>query len=162
MKFIGKNQISEREINILYVPSLDNYLLPETLTPYFGVFVACDARQITNNSITELADNLLTKGAVYFSTWGQDCERVNDLFDSAIIEKYPDETQQSVRMTTWHADKSLDEALWFFLNCAFPAEDYEDECHTDLIIVIENEIWSNQIEVRVMAQDGLNKAVVGD
>lgn len=162
MRIIGKNQISEREINILYLPALDCCLLPETLTPYFGVFVACDARQVSNNAITDLADNLLMKGAVYFSSWGQDCERVNDLFDSAIIEKYPDETQQSVRLTTWHTDESLDEALWFFLNCVFPSEDYENECHAELIIVIENENWSKQIEARVIAQDELNRAVVGD
>ena len=79
-----------------------------------------------------------------------------------IVGANPHETQHSVIMTTWHDQESLDEALWFFLNCAFPATDYEDSCRAELVVVIDNENWATQLKARLADQDALNRDVVGE
>ena len=162
MKIIGKNQISERQILRIFLPAMEASLLQEIPNAYFCVFVLCDSNNLDVDTIFEFAENLLSRAAVYFSFWGKDCERVHDIFDEAISIQYPSETEHSVRMTTWHSDESIDEALWFFLNVAFPAHDYSNNCNAELIIVIENEEWKRHIEERVLDQKNLSKDVIGD
>ncbi len=68
-----------------------------------------DSEQESVGEISRVAEVLLGSGGVYFCTWGNGCERVHD-----IIEVDPDPADDSVVMTTWHDDETLDEALWFF------------------------------------------------
>ena len=39
-------------------------------------------------------------------------------------------------MTTWHDQEPLDEALWFFLRSAFPAEHYASSCRSGVVLII--------------------------
>lgn len=64
-------------------------------------------------------------------------------------------------MTTWHDDESLDEALWYFLNAAFPADDYLDDCQAETIVVAGDNGWAGQIEKRLLDQETLERDVVG-
>lgn len=162
MGTICKNENSERTIKLISLPALDPPHLPDNLLPYFGVFLVCDATLLDDKTVIDFAQALLKKGAIYFSFWGTHCERVHDLFDLAIIQNDPDETDNSVRLTSWHTKETLDEALWFFLNVAFPANDYEASCHTELLIVIANETWTQHLKKRVLSQGQLSKDVVGD
>ena len=123
MENIGTNQITERHQFFLDLSRLGDW--PKQLalpSRYFGLFLACDARAISDEAIVEVAGSLIEQGIVYLCSWGPDCERVHDLFDSVIVERNPNETEKSVILTTWHDGESLDEALWHFLNVAFPAQ----------------------------------------
>nr|ART36728.1 D613 [uncultured bacterium] len=82
------------------------------------------------------------------------------MVDSVIIENH--ETEDSVIITMWFEEKSLDEALWQFLYVAFPANDYWADCKADLGIVIGNSEWGEQIKRRFSDLDGLNKDVLGE
>lgn len=163
LEHVGRNDVSERELYLLSAPNIND--VPDELdlrSKYFGVLLACDARNIDDIVITQVARQLIANGMRYFCSWGQDCERVHDLFDSVIIENDSDETEGSVIITMWFDEESLDEALWQFLYVAFPASDYEEWCQADVAIVISNDEWSQQIKARFTDLNALNADVVGE
>jgi hypothetical protein len=160
---IGRNDVSERQLFVLSLPHMSD--LPEALnlqSKYFGVLLACDAWGISDVKVVNLARSLLEQGMRYFCSWGGDCERVHDLFDSAIVDREPHETEDSVVMTIWLEKESLDEALWHFLYVSFPANDYWEDCRAELIIIVSNDEWTQQIKTRLSNLDDLNKDVVGE
>ena len=162
-ELIGRNNVSERDLFLLSNPSIPE--VPGNLdlsSKYFGVLLACDARNIADAVVVNLARSLIAQGMRYFCSWGNDCERVHDLVDSEIVENDPDETSDSVIITMWFDDKSLDEALWQFLYVAFPANDYAEDCHADLAIIIGNSEWAEQAKNRLSDLNALNKDVVGE
>jgi hypothetical protein len=163
MNAIGKNEVTERELYLLSLPTLQDH--PRNLelpSPYFGAFLVCDADVIADTVIFELAHSLLRQGLVYLIVWGKDCERVHDLFDGAIVELDPCETEKSVRMTFWLDRESLDEALWHFLYVAFPADNYWENCKAELIVVAGDEQAAAQIRARLTDQSTLSYEVCGE
>lgn len=159
---IGRNHVSERDLFLLNVPIIGD--VPSTLGlpgKYFGVLLAHDACNTEDAIVVQFAKSLLANGMRYFCSWGADCERVHDLVDLVIIDNVPHETENSVIITMWFEDASLDEALWQFLYVAFPANDYQAECHVDLVIVIGDREWEGQIKRRLLDLNGLNQDVVG-
>src|SRR5262245_13286250 len=157
MNAIGKNEVTEREIYLLILPTLQDY--PPNLelpSPYFGAFLVCNADLIADTVIVELAHSLLRQGMVYLCVWGKDCERVHDLFDDVIVELDPYENDKSVKMTIWLDNKSLDEALWDFLYVAFPADNYWENCKAELIVVAGDELMASQIRARLTDQSALS------
>jgi hypothetical protein len=163
MNAIGKNEVTQRELYLLSLPTLQDPLPNlELPAPYFGAFLVCDADQIADTVIVELAHSLLRQGLVYLCVWGKDCERVHDLFDDVIVELDPCETDESVRMTTWLDRVSLDEALWHFLCVAFPADHYRENCKAELIVVAGDERMASQIRARLTGQSALRYEVSGD
>ena len=160
---VGRNDVTERELFLLNVARIaDVPTLIDIGSKYFGVFLACDARNEEDIVITDLGRGLMANGMRYFSSWGSNCERVHDLIDSVVHDHNPNETENSVIITMWFDEKSLDEALWQFLYVAFPATDYEEDCKADLAIVVGNENWVRQIKTRVSDLNALNKDVVGE
>ena len=77
--------------------------------------------------------------------WGPDCERVHDIIDEAVVSRNPGETDEDVIMTTWHEDETIEEALWFAVNSAFPAGAYEQTCKTFVTIAVGSQDWGSQI-----------------
>jgi hypothetical protein len=50
-----------------------------------------------------------------------------------------------VIITTAHDDETLEEALWFFVHCAFAAKNYEEDCTEWIAVAVGNKDWSNEI-----------------
>jgi hypothetical protein len=137
------------------MPSKDYYLcsvgnielLSDEITPssqHFCLFLALDAKSLDDGKIREVAKRLLQKGLVYLCAWGPDCERVHDLFDYTILEMDPQQDRPVV-MTTWHTEESFQEAVWFFINAAFPDEAYVRNCHDWMFAPIGNPGWEKVI-----------------
>jgi hypothetical protein len=80
---------------------------------HWVLFLAMDARPMSTNEISDIANWALDQGAVYVCVWGPDCERVHDIIDEVLVDRNPDATDEDVIMTTWHDDEALNEALWF-------------------------------------------------
>ena len=55
------------------------------------------------------------------SAWGDDCERVHDIFDQVDISLGAPTTQPVV-MTAWHANESFSDATDFFWDCSIAVE----------------------------------------
>ena len=81
-------------------------------------------------SIGSAAPVLVERGLAFVSAWGTDCARVETDFDTAIVDRNPNETADNVILTTSHANDSLKEAVEFFVLVAQPAPAYVDGCNT--------------------------------
>ena len=126
---------------------------------HFVAFLAMDARRVPDEQIARLADALLGQGAAYVCAWGPDCQRVHDVFDAAIRERFPGEDEALV-MTTWHADDELDQALWFAMFSACPDDPFVETCGSLLAIVVGNDEWADQVRRRLADPAGLNADVL--
>jgi hypothetical protein len=102
---------------------------------HFGLFVAMDADDVTDEELERIAGHALASGAAFISTWGPGCERVHDAFDCEIVSRDLEQSQ-SVILTTWHAEETLVNALEYFLNVLSPSEDYEHTCDARIVASI--------------------------
>src|SRR5229473_3161696 len=78
-------------------------------------------------------------------SWGPDCERVHDNFDQIAVLRDLEQKDDNVIMTTWHSDESLEEGVWFLVNCAFPTQAYEESCKAWIVAPIGNAEWEQRI-----------------
>lgn len=103
----------------------------EFVSRSFVLFLACEATQIDTETLGKFADRTIDQGLAYVCAWGGDCERVHDIFDETEVMRCigkSDADCPGVLMTTWHAQDTLKEALWFFHTLAMPDEDYAPKC----------------------------------
>jgi len=114
-------------------------------SPNFGLFVALNALHVTDESILRAAKKLLSKGLACLCAWGPDCARVHDLFDVAAREINDELSGDDVIMTTWHSDESIEEALWFFIECEFVTGKFTQTCKDWIIAPISNSEWEQLI-----------------
>lgn len=122
----------------------------ECASPHFMLFLALDAKGITNDVLRAVARRLLERGLAYLCVWGEDCSRVHDQFD---LERNPDEPDESIVMTTWHDDESLGEALWYFANCAYPDDTFEQDCCDWVAISVASNDWEQTINSELIIQN---------
>jgi hypothetical protein len=129
--------------------------LPALIQPsnaHFVLFLAIDGTKVNTEVIFSVAEKLLDQGMVYACVWGPDCERVHDRIDQPRFWRKPDETDSNVVITTWHAEDPLAEAVWFFLNCTWPAQDYVHTCSDWIAAVIGNPAWEAEVRAKLLAE----------
>lgn len=142
----GVDNTSGRHLFSLHVSHLAEY--PEHLelaSPRFVLFLCADGRVLDDTPVLRFGLRALTQGAAYFCVWGPDCERIHHLLDTACMDAVPNESDDTVIMTTAHKGESLPEALWFAINLAWPASAYEDACRTVLALTVESSEWDREI-----------------
>ncbi|MBZ5508999.1 MAG: hypothetical protein LAO78_26360 [Acidobacteriia bacterium] len=143
----------EKTVSLCMAQTLEE--LPTLITPsgpHFVLLIAMDATEIRNHSICAVAERLLDRGAIYVCAWGPECRKVEDAFDEAIVQRNPDETDRNVVFTTAHSQESIEEAVWFFLNCAWPAEDYVYTCSDWIAAVIKNPALEAEVRKKLLAE----------
>ena len=118
------------------------------------LFIAIDARPMSVDEVSNIANWAFDQGAVYLCVWGPDCERVHDIMDEVLADRNFNETDEDVVMTTWHDDETLEEALWFAVNSAFAVGAYEQTCKTLVAVTIENQDWGSQIAKKLSESVG--------
>lgn len=125
---------------------------------HFALFLALDARGVSDQEIGEMAHHLFAKGLCYICVWGTECERVHDIFDEVEIAEGWQISPDSVVMSTWHAGECLAEALWFFVNITEPDIAYELTCTAGLAVAVGNKEWALQISTWLKDLSALNHA----
>jgi hypothetical protein len=83
---------------------------------------------------------------------------VHDLFDAARRD-HLDLPEDFVLMTTWHADESLDDALWVLLNMAMPNDEFWDS-YASVAVSIGSDEWARQIDQRLSNMSEFSKEKV--
>lgn len=119
----------------------------------FVLFLAIDARAISDVKLREVSKVLLDQGCCYLCIWGPDCERVHDQFDS---QRDVPERRDFCVMTTWHAEEGLREALDFFVYCAWPADGFAKSPVDWIAVSVANSDWDRTID------GGLSVITLGD
>jgi hypothetical protein len=137
----------------LYIcPSNSIEELADKIKPHstsYGLFLATGAQGLDAKRLGEPAARLLKMGLAYLCAWGPDCERVHDIFDEEDLARDLRGDLHDMVMTTWHRDESLEEALWFFVHSAFPADGYVQDCTDWVIAPIANTEWEQEIRERI-------------
>lgn len=146
VEHIGTDRETERELYLLDLSSPDDFPTSlNTCGKYSTVLLAWDATNVEAAQIASLAQRLIEAGAVYFCTWGSDCERVHDIIDEQWVGDTSSITNDPTLMTTWHAHDTLDEAIWFALYAALPIDKYFDDCRSVIAVCIGNSDWAATI-----------------
>jgi hypothetical protein len=130
---------------------LANDIQPEAAK--FALFLAADSSALPCDQILEEASELIRKGLVYLCAWGPDCARSHDLFDEAALAVDVQPADENVIMTTWHADETLEESLWFFAHASFPAASHVPACSDWIVAIVGNSEWEKTV------RNSINKIV---
>jgi hypothetical protein len=121
------------------------------ISKHFALFLAIDGCSLHSESVGEAARELIEKGLASLCVWGADCERIHDIFDETGVELDLDQNR-AVIMTTWHDAEPLEEAIWYFMNCAIPDEAYRRTCKDWIFAPIGNLDWASTIRAQVAAR----------
>lgn len=152
----------EREPPLLlaYVPRVEDWpeRLDELRAP-FVLFLALDATDVGDELIGQLARKALAQGVTYVCAWGPGCERVHDAFDDELAAQGLVEEEDALVTTTWHADDTLDEALWFGLFAACPKDELLETGGSVLALVVGREDWAEHVRHRLSDPGGLHADV---
>jgi hypothetical protein len=62
-------------------------------------------------------------------------------------------------MTTWHADDTLDQALWFALYTACPHDQLIETCGATVCIVVGRDDWAADVRAALSDPDALTARV---
>ena len=119
---------------------------------HFALLLAADATAWRDEEIVAVAGKLVAKGLAVLVAWGPGSSRVHDLFDQV---RRRDVTPDSVVLTTWHEGESLDEALWYFVGCASPADDFAGTCTSWVAASINHAGWAEHIRGRMKSSGAL-------
>jgi hypothetical protein len=146
---IGIDDVSDRALMLLEAKRPAD--IPAEIvvgSRYFVSLMVCDASNTPPEEIAACARALLKAGCVYFCCWGPNCERVHDIVDEQyLIESgYSVNDDDSIIMTTWHNDESLEEAAWFAINVAFPDDRFFEECKAIVAVCVDNATWSEALK----------------
>jgi hypothetical protein len=121
---------------------------------HFVFFLAADTSTVSDDALAAFARQVLNQGAVYVCAWGPDSQRVENVFDLA---RSDEETDETTVITTSHAAESLQDALFYFTSCAFPATAFERTCSTWVAAVLGNEQWAAAIRRYLSETHGKTK-----
>lgn len=113
-------------------PSLET--LPEG---NFVTLIIADFERTTLDTLTELSKTMIDAGARYFCAWGNSCNTAHFAFDLACCEF--DTDSENVILTTDHGDESIDDSIWYTLNCAYPADPYDRDWHSIIAICVRDD-----------------------
>jgi hypothetical protein len=97
--------------------------------------------------VSAIAKGLISRGLASISVWGADSSRVHDLSD---FERDPNEIDERVVVTTWHADEPLSEPVCYFDLCAYPSADFEFDCIDWVVIAVGNEGWEEEMRAALI------------
>ena len=141
----------------LFLTRLTNWHWEPCDCDRFTLLIAADASTVTDAAIRAYAYAALTDGCEYVCAWGRDCERVHDRFDDTYLglETY---SRQPLMISTWHADETLPEALYFALTLAFPdSEATRSVGDRAPVVLAVAEQWIEEVRALVADQEELNR-----
>jgi len=144
---------SSKSITLLSLTSLGD--LPERLklaSPHFACFLVCDAQELEDTQINELADFLLQQGLAYLGVWGSECERVRDLFAVKVSELEIAEGVEFPLLTHCHKEKELEEACGAFVQSAKPDDAYVKTCQSLLLLCVNKPEWETTLKQALAAK----------
>jgi hypothetical protein len=152
---VGRDRINKRQLFLARVPTVDAW---ESEVPgidgEFVAFVALDATPVSDAELERFASKLLRQRAAYVCAWGPDCERVHDVVDAVRDRHSP-----APVTTTWHADDTLDQAVWFALYTACPHDQYIETCAATVFIVVGRDDWADEVQAALADPEALTARV---
>ena len=104
-----------------YIQIQNKQRLPDVshLKPFRAIVVI--EEEVSSDWQYQTSRWLVNSGCFYMMAWGKDCSSWDDSVDfaSAEINNYEEIPDESLVMTTWHKNDSIEEVIWFANHCAF-------------------------------------------
>jgi hypothetical protein len=110
---------------------------------HFIALLVANTTKVPDETLAAFSRMLLQSGCSYFCVWGPGCERAHNLFDQECL------FAPKLIMTTWHADESLDDAIWYFLRTTFPDTAFEETTAAALALAVGDPGWAAHVERRL-------------
>lgn len=132
-----------RELYVLSIATLDQVSFPLVFSSrWFTCLVVADAVSLADDQLGGFTESLIKNGCVWACSWGSESAAVELSCDLSFIDLG---SPIPFVVTTAHHN-SLDDAIWFLLNCAVPAEDeiYES-CSAVLAICVGSDVSAAKI-----------------
>ena len=149
-----------RTMHFLELDSVEDW--PEKLalgkSKHFVLFLALGGEELDDDDVEALAKRCFDQGAVYLSVWGDDSERVHDLFEEGAAERDPDADADTVLLSEWHDEEPLSQAVLYAVSSAYPAAAYEKTCGATLVVVVGNPDAADQVRGWLKAPSRLASA----
>lgn len=126
---------------------------PEDLglpSPMFHLLLACDARYVAAEQIACFAEKVLHQGAAYLCLWGRDSERIVTAVEQAESLRLLDAPLGEPRVqASWHGTQSLQETVWYFLECAVPDPAFRDRSRAWVAAAIGEPHWLEEMRAAI-------------
>jgi len=133
----------------------------ELLSKYFVCLIVWNSLNERDDVLHQVAQKLLRNGAVYICAFGDGCQKLHDVIDDEIIsQELEDNTEATSILTTWHSSEPFDDALWYFLYTTHPADAYEKDCNSWLLVSIGDHDYSSTVRTAFDNPDNFNDAVL--
>lgn len=139
---------------------------------WYTAFIAADARDVSVERVSALANAMLSHRCAYVSVWGPGCERVHDIFDEVFVERsYLQQGHDSISewsqdipflMTTWHEHESLASALRFALYTAIPSDDGYYEERPPTFVALAEPQYRDSVRGLILDRERLDRESDGD
>ena len=114
-------------------------------SPHTILLVAANFEPVSSKELADTASELIASGAAYFCAWGENCAEAETIWETAATRLDSKKAFGYHSVTTSHEDETLEEAIWYALNCAFVDEHITESCSVVLISIDQPE-WQNTID----------------
>ncbi len=128
-------------------------------TECVALFLSAYFSKISGSGLVDIAKVAILKGIHYICCWGNECEKAHDCFDEANVILQVDEGFERHVFSTWHANETIDEALWFCIFNATPEDEYWPKCST-LVLGIGKHVSPNLLPKLCDNIEELNERVI--
>ena len=151
MRLLGKIRSSQSPIYLSFAEGFDSLIGIDLPSRQSVILLISDSSEVNTRVIYSAAEYLLGAGLVYVCVWGDDCERVHDIFDEAEVGDGSVD-RDTCFMSTWHNRDTLDEAIEFFLTCATPPE-CDLACTSYLAVVVGDQDLHDVVGQKIIAAE---------
>lgn len=159
----GISSFGDRRLHLLAADRIGE--IPSIIdlgTRYFVCVLAMEADGIPDDEISTLAYRLVMSGCAYLCAWGDGCERAHGLADIQLVSMEAERPTAMEVITTSHKDEPLTEVLWYALNVAWPAKEFEDDCSSTLIITVGQPDWAETCREALRDPAAFNARVLAE
>jgi len=124
---------------------------------YYTMLLLADYSKLNREELSKIAKELIQNGLRYVCAWGKECSMGDMAFDIGNILWQEENCDSLHVMTTWH-DESLAEAVWFWLYCARPDDEFLSECCA-VVINVASEAETSELNKLLTDKAYLNQLV---
>lgn len=160
LHYVCTDQRTGKALFMIDLPRLDVWPGTTDLpSGSIGLLIACDATGYTSAALAAAARAMLLTGPTFIAIWGPGCERFHDIVDEECVWLRANGQNLPEVVTTWHAEESLDESLWFFIDCA---QILAEQPVAWMAVSVRNPCYHAQIAARFNDLPGLREAVLNE
>lgn len=156
-----ERHLSQMEPRLTRVSSFDQGLskveLPES--PFILLVASGELREEAD-ALGRFAGLFVDAGVAYVCCWGEIADALETAFDLRAVEKEVEAGQElPVLMTTSHSREPLAEAVWYWLNTAWPAPEHGDGDFPRIALCVGDDKSADRIESWLADSSSLNREV---